>query len=123
MSLAFFLIYEITDTSAATSSPRIVSHFNALDDIAWITTAYFLGQASFMLVFGKIVTLAPVKSTMLASIFLFEVGSALAGAAPNMTVLLLGRTVSGIGAAGMYVCLFVMIANVSRMQSLKSHLI
>lgn len=36
------------------------------------------------------------------NILLFEVGSALCGAAPNMTALIIGRVVAGVGGAGMY---------------------
>jgi hypothetical protein len=111
-----------------------VSDFNALDDIGWITTAYFVyvfmyllaincaqpchsGQAAFMLIFGKILAFAPTKAVLLAAIFLFEAGSAISGASPNMDVLLFGRTLQGVGGAGLFVGIFAAIANVSVSQS------
>lgn len=33
---------------------------------------------------------------------LFEVGSAICGSAPNMTALILGRVIAGVGGSGMY---------------------
>ncbi|EIN14677.1 MFS general substrate transporter [Punctularia strigosozonata HHB-11173 SS5] len=96
-----------------TSSPKIVSDFNALDDIGWITTAYFVGQAAFMLIFGKILAFAPTKAVILVAIFLFEAGSAISGASPNMDVLLFGRTLQGVGAAGLFTGTFAAIANIT----------
>lgn len=36
------------------------------------------------------------------NILLFEVGSALCGAAPDMTAFIIGRAVAGVGGSGMY---------------------
>jgi MFS family permease len=43
------------------------------------------------------------KYLYIISIALFQVGSALCGAAPNMDVLIVGRAICGIGGAGAYV--------------------
>lgn len=37
------------------------------------------------------------------SVFLFEVGSAVCGAAPTMDALIIGRAIAGWGGAGMYI--------------------
>jgi hypothetical protein len=37
---------ELTQAGLATSSPRIVSDFNALDDVAWLTTSFFVYACS-----------------------------------------------------------------------------
>lgn len=39
---------------------------------------------------------------MIASIVLFEAGSALCGAAPTMNAIIVGRVLAGVGGAGMY---------------------
>ncbi|KAF8576867.1 MFS general substrate transporter [Ramaria rubella] len=95
-----------------TAIPRIVSQFNALDEISWIPNAYFLTMASFMIIFGQILNLAPLKYVITASIFTFEVGSLLCGVAFNMNFLLFGRGVAGMGAAGLFVCVFAAIAQI-----------
>lgn len=41
-----------------------------------------------------------VKMVLLLSILLFEVGSAVCGAAPNSVAFIVGRAIAGIGAAG-----------------------
>ena len=43
-----------------------------------------------------------IKWVYLFNIFLFEAGSAVCGAAPNMTVLIIARVIAGIGGSGMY---------------------
>lgn len=43
------------------------------------------------------------KWLYITAVFLFEVGSAISGAAPNMSVLVFGRVLAGIGGSGTYV--------------------
>lgn len=43
-----------------------------------------------------------VKVLLLSSLGIFEVGSALCGAAPNSASLIVGRVIAGAGGAGMY---------------------
>lgn len=42
------------------------------------------------------------KTLFLSSILLFEVGSVVCGAAPNMNALITGRAVCGLGGSGIY---------------------
>ena len=39
---------------------------------------------------------------MIGSIVVFEIGSAICGAAPNMNAMIVGRVIAGMGGAGMY---------------------
>lgn len=87
-------------------------------DIGWYGSGYMLTCAIFNPLFGKIYQLYDTKSTFLVSVFLFEVGSALCGAAPTSVVrkyppnremmhsltlieVIVGRAIAGIGAAGL----------------------
>jgi MFS family permease len=54
------------------------------------------------LIFGKLYTLFSVKRTLLWSILIFEASSALSGAAPTSTALIVGRAICGVGAAGIF---------------------
>ncbi len=60
----------------------------------------FLTNAGFMLTFGQILAVAPTKWVYMVAIAIFEIGSLLCGVAPNMTVLILGRAVAGVGGSG-----------------------
>ena len=84
----------------ATAQPKIVSHFNALEKIAWLSSAYFLTNGGLILTVGQIITITSTKYVYLASIFLFEVGSLFCAVAPSMNFLIFGRAVAGSGAAG-----------------------
>lgn len=55
---------------------------------------------AFQLLFGKLYTFYSAKSVLFTSILLFEIGSAICGAAPNSATLIVGRAFAGVGAAG-----------------------
>jgi hypothetical protein len=84
----------------ATAIPAITNEFNSVKDIGWYGSAYLLTNAAFQLMFGKVYTFFSVKGTFLISIFLFEVGSAMCGAAPGSEVFIVARGIQGLGAAG-----------------------
>lgn len=84
----------------STAIPKITDTFNSPDDVGWYGTAYLLTNCAFQLVFGKVYKFFPVKTTFLASIVLFEAGSALCGAAPSSIAFIFGRAIAGLGAGG-----------------------
>lgn len=59
-----------------------------------------LTNCAFQLLFGKLYGIFSIKCTFLTSIVLFEIGSAVCGAAPNSVALIFGRAVAGLGAGG-----------------------
>jgi len=56
--------------------------------------------AIFNPLFGSIYKFYDTKWTFMFSVFVFEAGSALCGAAPSSASFIVGRAVAGIGAAG-----------------------
>ncbi|KAI1778091.1 putative MFS aflatoxin efflux pump [Hypoxylon cercidicola] len=86
----------------STAIPRITDEFHSLQDIGWYGSAYLLTSCSFQLMFGKIYTFFPIRTVFLLAVFLFEAGSAICGAAPSSAVLIGGRSIQGVGAAGIY---------------------
>lgn len=55
-----------------------------------------------MLPLGKLYGLFDAKWVYIASALIFNVGSALCGAAPNLDALIVGRVLAGLGGNGMY---------------------
>ena len=51
---------------------------------------------------GKMYSQFNPKWLYICTVALFELGSAVCGAAPSMNALIVGRTIAGIGGAGMY---------------------
>lgn len=90
-------------TILATAIPRITDDFDSLGDVAWYISSYLLTIGPFMLLFGRIYTFYDPKWVLISSIAIFEIGSAVCGAAPNSTALIVGRSVAGLGASGVTV--------------------
>jgi MFS family permease len=91
----------------STAIPQITDEFHSLDDIAWYGTAYLLTTCSFQLLMGKIYKFYPAKPVFLACVTLFEVGSAVCGAAPSSKAFIVGRAIAGLGASGLFAGLMV----------------
>ncbi|KAL2016648.1 hypothetical protein VTK56DRAFT_3228 [Thermocarpiscus australiensis] len=107
--LALFLV-ALDRTIIATAVPRISDEFHALGDIGWYGSAYMLTTACAQLVFGRIYKFYDMKWSFLSTIIVFEVGSAICGAAPNSTAFILGRAIAGLGSAGIFSgCMLIMI--------------
>ncbi|KAK7012869.1 MFS general substrate transporter [Favolaschia claudopus] len=94
------LLITLDQTIVATALPQIVSHFNALSDVTWPVTAYFLTQGGLILFAGQVLSLFPKKKVYLSSTLLFEIGSLMCGIANSMPLFIAGRAVAGCGAAG-----------------------
>ena len=86
----------------ATAIPRITDEFNSIADIGWYGSSYMLTSASFSPSFGRAYKLYSTKRTFLLSLLIFEVGSAVCGAAPSSTAFIIGRAVAGLGGAGIF---------------------
>jgi MFS family permease len=61
-----------------------------------------LTACGFILFYGKVYQMFATKWVFLSGIFLFEVGSAVCGAAPNSLSLIIGRAVAGFGSSGIF---------------------
>lgn len=96
------LLVALDNTIIATATPRITDQFQSLDSVGWYASAYLLTACSFPLIFGKLYTFFPIKWVFLMAITIFEVGSAVCGAAPSSPALIVGRAIAGLGAAGIF---------------------
>jgi MFS family permease len=74
--------------------------FHSLDDIGWYGSAFMLTACCFQLLIGRVYTFHSPKWVFLTCIFIFEIGSAICGAAPNSVAFIVGRAIAGIGSAG-----------------------
>ena len=111
ISLCFAVfLFALDGTILATALPVITTQFDSLDDIAWYGAAFFTTTCAFQLPFGRAYTLLNTKWTYLFSVFIFLVGSAVCGAAPNSMALIIGRAIAGIGGAGVVAGVFIIIA-------------
>ncbi|CCA72093.1 probable DHA14-like major facilitator; ABC transporter [Serendipita indica DSM 11827] len=110
------LLVALDNTIVSTALPKLASHFNALDQLTWIVSAYLLTQAGFILIFGQILTIVPTKWIYLFVIALFEIGSLICGVAPSMNVLIFGRAVAGVGASGIFTSILTVVSYATRLE-------
>ncbi|KAH8680939.1 putative efflux pump antibiotic resistance protein [Xylariales sp. PMI_506] len=99
--LTLFIV-ALDRTIITTAIPKITAEFQSLGDIGWYGSAYQLTTSAMQLVFGRIYKFYDTKLVFLASLAVFEAGSAICGAAPNSTVFIVGRAIAGLGGSGLF---------------------
>ncbi|ORY18156.1 major facilitator superfamily domain-containing protein [Clohesyomyces aquaticus] len=97
--IAMFLV-ALDKTIIATAIPQITNSFGSLRDIGWYGSSYMITLCAFQLLWGRIYTFYSPKMVFLLSILIFEIGSAVCGAAPTSVAFIVGRAISGMGSAG-----------------------
>ncbi|KAM5432768.1 hypothetical protein MferCBS31731_007393 [Microsporum ferrugineum] len=99
MSIVTFLV--ALDTSIiSTALPTIAAELGAGDLYIWVINTYLLSSTVFSAVYGQAANIFGRRSMITDAIVIFIVGSAVAGAAQNIGMMLSGRTIQGIGGRG-----------------------
>ncbi|KAJ6615058.1 major facilitator superfamily domain-containing protein [Mycena sp. CBHHK59/15] len=88
-------------TAIGTALPTIANALHdTKGDYIWVGSAYALSSTDFIPLSGNLVDVFRRKPVILVSISFFAVGSALAGASQNMSMMIGARAVQGIGGGG-----------------------
>lgn len=88
-------------TMMSVALPSIRSSFNlTVDRAAWIIIVYTLPYIVLMPVYGRLGDGLGKRRLFLAGVTLFSLGTAISMLAPSVAVLMVGRAIQGIGAAG-----------------------
>ncbi|KAG0329667.1 hypothetical protein BGZ99_000882 [Dissophora globulifera] len=115
LSLCVFLS-SLDQIIVATSIPAITREYNSLNDISWLGTAYMMTATAFQPLYGKFSDIFGRKNTMLFANVVFLLGSAIAGWATSMTMLIIGRAVAGLGAGGLMAMVFIILSDMLDMR-------
>src|SRR5437763_5056772 len=99
LMLAMFLS-ALNQTIVATALPTIGREFGDFENLSWVIIAYLLSSTVVSPLYGKLSDIHGRRGMMLLAIGLFIAGSALCAAAPNMAILIAGRTLQGVGGGG-----------------------
>ncbi|KAJ2988786.1 hypothetical protein NUW58_g3795 [Xylaria curta] len=99
--LSTTFLFSLDNTIVANIQPSIIEDFGRVELLPWIGTGFALGTMA-VLPWGKVYGVFNIKIVYMFNIILFEVGSAVCGAAPNINALIIGRVIAGIGGSGMY---------------------
>ncbi|KAF9159525.1 hypothetical protein BGX21_010431 [Mortierella sp. AD011] len=102
----------LDQTIVSVCTTKIANEFHALSDIAWVGTSYLLTSTAFQPLYGRFSDIFGRKSTFLFSIIVFLIGSALCGAAQNMTWMIIARGIAGIGAGGVMSMVMIIITDI-----------
>ncbi|KAI0441960.1 major facilitator superfamily domain-containing protein [Xylaria telfairii] len=104
------LLQALDTTIVSTAIPAISNEFHRTQDVGWYGSAYFLGMCTFQIFWGRLFTFYDLKKVYIAAIVIFEIGSAICGAAPNSPAFIVGRAVAGVGAGGIFSGSFLTVA-------------
>ena len=77
---------------------------------------YCYDQTALLLLYGQALTVFDRKWTYLSAIILFEIGSLVCAVAKDVNVLIFGRAFAGLGAAGIFVSVLSIIADVTTLE-------
>jgi EmrB/QacA subfamily drug resistance transporter len=106
------LLASLDQTIFSTALPTIVGELNGVDHMLWVTTAYILASTIMLPVYGKLGDLIGRKGLFIGAIALFIAGSVVGGLAGDMTWLIAGRAIQGLGGGGLMILSQAIIADV-----------
>ena len=110
--LLAMLLASLDQTIVATALPTIVGDLGGIDQLSWVVTAYLLGATVTMPLWGRASDLFGRKPLFLAAIGIFLAGSALSGAAQDLTQLIAFRALQGLGAGGLMTLAMAIVAEI-----------
>ena len=110
--LLAMLLASLDQTIVATALPKVVRDLGGIDQLSWVVTAYLLGATVTMPLWGRASDLFGRKPLFLAAIGIFLAGSALSGAAQDLTELIAFRALQGLGAGGLMTLAMAIVAEI-----------
>ncbi|KAK7754993.1 hypothetical protein SLS62_003077 [Diatrype stigma] len=100
--LAALFLFALDNTIVANVQENIIYTLGGIEKLSWISVAFALGAVATNLFWGQLYTHFDSKILFISSVVIFEVGSAVCGAAPSLDALIGGRAICGIGGMGIY---------------------
>ncbi|GAB1690487.1 MDR family MFS transporter [Krasilnikovia sp. M28-CT-15] len=111
--LAIAMLLAMLDNMiVAPALPTILGELGGLNHLAWVTTGYILASTVATPIWGKLGDLLGRRSTFIASIAIFLIGSVLCGMSQNMAELVGFRALQGLGAGGLMVGVMAVLAEI-----------
>jgi MFS family permease len=89
------------NTILASALPTIGRDLNDIHNLPWLITVFLLASTACMPLYGKIADIRGRRITLCGALVIHLIGSLICALAPSMAVLIFGRIMQGIGAAGL----------------------
>ncbi|CAI6297767.1 unnamed protein product [Periconia digitata] len=96
------ILYGLDTTIVADVQGSVIEQFGHVEQLAWVGAGFPLGSVCVVLPLGNLYNSFNIKWTFIITVLLFEIGSAICGAAPSMNALIVGRVIAGVGGSGIY---------------------
>ncbi|KAJ2016750.1 hypothetical protein GGI01_000710 [Coemansia sp. RSA 376] len=112
MAMSVF-IGSLDQTIVASSMPAIADEFDALPSVSWIATGFLLASTAMQPLYGRLSDIFGRIETLMVGLVIFLVGSAVAGAATSIGMLIGGRVVQGLGASALVSLVMVIISDIT----------
>ena len=110
LALGMFLA-ALDQTVMSTAGATIATHFGQLSGQGWLLTSYLLASLITTPIYGRLSDGHGRRPLFMAALGIFIVGSAIAAMAPSFELLVVGRTVQGLGAGGLFSLAFAVISD------------
>lgn len=108
ISLAAFVVV-LDRTINAKAIPQITDDFHSPGNVGWFGSAYLLTSCAFQPTYSRIFTHFDVRGWFLITLGLFEMDSLICEIAQSAVMLLMGRAIAGLGCAGVFAGVMVII--------------
>ncbi|KAJ2447999.1 hypothetical protein GGF42_005268 [Coemansia sp. RSA 2424] len=112
LALSVF-IGSLDQTIVASSMPAIAEEFNALSSVSWIVTGFFLASTAMQPLYGRLSDIFGRIETLMVGLVIFLAGSAVAGAAKSIGMMIGGRVVQGLGASALISLAMVIVSDIT----------
>ncbi|KAF2137121.1 uncharacterized protein K452DRAFT_362141 [Aplosporella prunicola CBS 121167] len=100
--LSSMFIYSLDGTITADLVPSIVNDFDSVPLLPWLSVGFMVGSIVTVLPLGKLYAKYNAKTLYIISLVAFLASSALCGAAPTMSAMIVGRVFLGMAGNGIY---------------------
>ncbi len=110
LALGMFLA-ALDQTVMSTAGATIATHFGQLSGQGWLLTSYLLASLITTPIYGRLSDGYGRKPLFITALTIFILGSMLAAVAPTFGVLVIARTVQGLGAGGLFSLAFAVISD------------
>jgi EmrB/QacA subfamily drug resistance transporter len=91
----------LDNTILASALPTIGRDFGDVHNLPWLITAYLLAATAGLPLYGKLADIYGRRVTLRIALAIYIVASLICALAPSMLMLILGRTLQGMGGAGL----------------------